>query len=179
MTDFHDSDTDDDENLLPSRGQLKREMQHLQGIGEKLLTLSDAQLEKLPLTDKLVAALEEAKRIKSHEGLRRHKQYIGKIIREADTATIEERIREFESAHQLNTRHFHELEELRDRLIEGDNAVIGDVISRFSGVDTQKLRQLVRNSKKERDQNLAQPEKQEKAHSRKLFRYLRELSESQ
>lgn len=178
MIDFDDSYSQDDDNDRPSKGQLKRETERLQKIGEKLLDLSDQQLAKLPLTDKLIAALEEAKRIKPNsEAIRRHKQYIGKIIREADTETIEERIKEFESSHQLNTRHFHDLESLRDQLINGDNAAIGALITRFPQVDSQKLRQLVRNAKKEHDHNLAHPEKSDKTQSRKLFRYLRELSE--
>jgi len=170
MNEFDDSYSEPDDSGRPSKGALKRETERLQKIGEKLLDLSDLQLEKLPLTDKLIAALEEAKRIKANsEALRRHKQYIGKIIREADTETIEARIKEFESAHQLNTRHFHELETLRDQLISGDNDTIGEVIARFPHVDTQKLRQLVRNAKKDTA---------DKTHSRKLFRYLRELSEA-
>lgn len=179
MTDFFDDTYSDDDGAgRPTKGQLKRETERLQKIGEKLLDLSDAQLAKLPLTDKLIAALDEAKRIKANsEALRRHKQYIGKIIREADTATIEARINEFESAHQLNTRYFHDLEILRDQLINGDNNVIGEVIARYPAVDSQKLRQLVRNGKKEHDLNLAHPDKQDKTQSRKLFRYLRELGE--
>lgn len=177
MIDYDKPNDDQDQDLPPSKGQLKRETEHLQKVGEKLLYLSDAQLAKLPLTDKLIAAVEEGKRIKSNsEALRRHKQYIGKIIREADTATIEARIKEFENAHSLNTRQFHDLENLRDALITGDNNVIGEVIAKFPDVDSPKLRQLVRNAKKERDQNLAHPEKTENTHGRKLFRYLRELS---
>lgn len=178
MIDFDDTYSSESEDERPSKGQLKRETERLQKIGERLLGLSDVQLAKVPLTDKLIAALDEAKRIKPNsEALRRHKNYIGKIIREADTVTIEERLNEFDSAHQLNTRAFHELEVLRDQLINGDNAVIGEVIGRFENVDTQKLRQLVRNAKKEVDQNLAHPEKTDKTQSRKLFRYLRELSD--
>src|SRR5690606_13660502 len=136
MIDYDQPNDDQDQELPPSKGQLKRETEHLQRIGEKLLYLSDTQLATLPLTDKLIAAIEEGKRIKSNtEGLRRHKQYIGKIIREADTATIEARITEFENSHSLNTRHFHDLESLRDILINGDNSHIGEVIAKFPQVD--------------------------------------------
>lgn len=176
MIDYDQYD-DPEDDRPPSKGQLKRETEHLQRIGEKLLTLSDAQLAKLPLTDKLIAAVEEGKRIKPRtEALRRHKQYIGKIIREADTATIEARINEFENQHSLNTRQFHDLEKLRDTLVNGDNSKIGDVIAKFPQADSPKLRQLVQNAKKERDQNLAHPDKPENTHGRKLFRYLRELN---
>ncbi len=177
MIEFDDTYSDPTDDR-PTKGQLKRENERLKKIGEKLLHLTDAQLARLPLTEKLEAAIAEGRRLKPNtEAVRRHKQYMGKIIKEADTDTIEERIREFDNAHQLNTRYFHELETLRDQLIEGDNSAIGEVIARYPQVDTQKLRQLVRNAKKESDLNQAHPDKQDKAHSRKLFRYLRELSE--
>ena len=178
MIDFDDTYSQNDYDERPTKGQLKRENERLKKIGEKLLELSDAQLAKLPLTEKLQAAIAEGRRLKPNtEAVRRHKQYMGKIIKEADTATIEERIQEFENAHQLNTRQFHELEILRDQLVNGDNNTIGEVIARYPQVDTQKLRQMVRNAKKELDHNEAHPDKADKTHSRKLFRYLRELSE--
>ena len=167
-----------EETGRPNKSVIKRENERLQKLGEKLIDLSDIQLAKIPMTDVLAAAIEEGKRIKPNsEALRRHKQYIGKIIRDADTAAIEEQLNAFESSHQLNTRLFHELESLRDQLVSGDNSTIGNIIARYPQADTQKLRQLVRNAKKEHDLNLAQPEKSDKAHSRKLFRYLRELGE--
>lgn len=163
---------DDFEDLPPSKSAIKREAEHLKKIGERLLTLSDAQLAGFALTDVLLAAIEEGKRLKSREGLRRHKQYIGKLLREFDSEAIEAKLNEMDSAHTLNTRAFHELEDLREQLITGDNKTIGEVIARFPGVDTQKLRQLVRNAKKEQ-----QTQPPGVAHSRKLFRFLRELSE--
>lgn len=180
MTDFDDTYSQEDDSGRPSKSELKRESERLQKLAEKLLALSDAQLARLPLSERLLAAVEEARRIKPNsEALRRHKQYMGKIIRdEEDTATIEAQVTAFESAQQLNTRAFHELEALRDQLISGDNSQIGEVIARYPQVDTQKLRQLVRNAKKEADHNLAHPDKADKTQSRKLFRYLRELSES-
>lgn len=177
MIDYDDAD--DDHSLPPSKGQLKRETEHMQKIGEKLLGLTEAQLATLPLTERLIDAVTEGKRLKERtEALRRHKQYIGKLMREADVPTIEAQILTFETAHTLNTRRFHDLEHLRDALIAGDNAVIGEVIARFPAVDSPRLRQLVRNAKKEHEQNLVHPDKTEHTHGRKLFRYLRELSDA-
>ena len=154
----------------PSKSEIKREAERLKKIGEKLLALSNEQLAVFTFPEVLEQAIAEGKRIKSREGLRRHKQFIGKLLREADTEAIESQLSVIENARTLNTRAFHELELLRDQLIDGDNSDIGAVIARFSAVDTQKLRQLVRNAKKASD---------DKTHHRKLFRYLRELAESQ
>ncbi len=161
--------TEDFDDDFISKSSVKREAERLKKIGEKLLSMPVEALQGFPIPEILNQALEEGRRIKSREGLRRHKQYIGKLMREIDTDAIEAKLNDIESAKTLNTRQFHELEQMRDQLVNGDNNAIGDVIALFPNVDTQKLRQLVRNAKKH-------PE--DASHSRKLFRYLRELREN-
>ena len=177
MSEF-ESNNQTEDDLPPSKSAVKREAERLKKIGERLLSLSDSQLSPFPLTEKLELAIAEGKRMKSREGLRRHKQYIGKLLRDTDMAAIEARLSDIENAHTLNTKAFHNLETLRDKLIEGDNAAIGEVIAQFPTVDTQKLRQLVRNGKKEQQANQADPEKTSNTHGRKLFRFLRDLNEA-
>ena len=162
--------TEDFDDSFTSKTAIKREAERLKKIGEKLLALPPETVQGFPIPEILNQALTEGRRIKSREGLRRHKQYIGKLLRELDTEAIEFQIHHLESAKTLNTRQFHELEQLRDQLIQGDNNTIGDAIAAFPNVDTQKLRQLVRNAKKTPD---------DVSHSRKLFRYLRDLRENQ
>lgn len=176
MAKFDDIDTFDEDDLPPSKSSVKREAERLKKIGERLLEMGDAQLQSFNLHEKLALAIAEGKRIKNFEGLRRHKQYIGKVLRDTDTDAIEARLSEIDNAHTLNTRAFHELETLRDELINGDNKTIGDAIERFPGIDTQKLRQLVRNARKEQQGNANTPDKPATAHARKLFRFLREAS---
>ena len=173
-----DPQDQDDFEFAPSKSAIKREAERLKKIGEQLLDLTPNQLQSLNLEETLAAAIEESRRIKSREGLRRHKQYIGKLLREMDTAEIETYLGQLNDAHTLNTRAFHQLEQLRDQLISGDKNQIGEVIARFPSVDTQKLRQLVRNAKKEQQQNEAQPDGNatQTSHSRKLFRFLRDIS---
>ncbi|CBL44208.1 Protein of unknown function DUF615 [gamma proteobacterium HdN1] len=165
----------------PSKSLLKRQSAHMQELGEKLSKLDASHWDRLPLSDSLRAALVEAQRISSHEGLRRHRQYIGKLMRNEAIEPIEAYFKTLEDHRELNTRAFHELENLRERLITGDHHVIGEVIAKYPGVDSPQLRQLVRNAKKEHERNTSDTHsgKVGVEHSRKLFRYLRDLEEAQ
>ena len=64
---------------------------------------------------------------------------------------------------------FHRLEQWRDQLLAGDNAVLDTLLNEFDVVDFQYLRQLVRNAAKEKKNN--KPPKS----ARLLFQYLKEL----
>jgi ribosome-associated protein len=73
----------------PSRSELKQESERLQALGLELLTLRGELLDSLPLTERLQEAVAEAGRITSPEAMRRHKQLIGKLMREQEPATVE------------------------------------------------------------------------------------------
>ncbi|MBL4794066.1 MAG: DUF615 domain-containing protein [Pseudomonadales bacterium] len=169
---FPDDNLDDDDWV--SKTQRKKEVDELQDMGEELQLLSKGQLAKFNLSDKLQTAIEEGQRLRKREALRRHRQFLGRVMREEeedDIALIRRGLWELKNAHQSNTRVFKELEEVRERLIQGDNSDLGSVIAQYPEIDTQKLRQLVKQSKKEVANN-APP-----AASRKLFRFLRETQE--
>ena len=159
-----------------SKTRKKKEMQYRQELGEKLLTLKQNQLEELCLPEELLRAFEETKRIKKNEALRRHKQYIGRLMRDLDIDPIVNYLEKLETSHHINTRAFHQLELLRDSLLAGGNSEIGEAIEAFPQVDRQKLRQLVRNAKNEKKNNESHHSNETK-HSRVLFRFLRDLQE--
>lgn len=75
-----DNDTED---AYISRSQKKRDSSQLQKIGEELANLAPAKLAKLPLTEDLREAFAEFRRISNKEAKRRHLQYIGRVMREA------------------------------------------------------------------------------------------------
>ncbi len=134
-----------------SRTELKRESAELQKLGEALLTLRTDLLARLALPEQLTDALAQARRITDFEGRRRQMQFIGKLMRglEADMlqavrATLDE---QHQDSAQL-TLALHQAEQWRDRLIAGDEAV-ADWISQHPGTDTQQLRALVRQARKD------------------------------
>ncbi len=75
-------------DLKPSKSARKREYLALQKLGEELITVRRSDLDSLPLDDALREAVREAREIKAHGALRRQKQYIGKLMRNADPEPI-------------------------------------------------------------------------------------------
>lgn len=134
-----------------SRTDLKRESTELQKLGEALLTLRADLMAKLNLPDKLLEAMAEAKRITNFEGKRRQMQFVGKLMRQlppevldaARAALVEQHM---PSAHE--TALLHTAEQWRDRLIADDEAV-AQWIKDFPQTDTQQLRALVRQARKD------------------------------
>jgi ribosome-associated protein len=134
-----------------SRTDLKRESDELQKLGEELLGLRAALFDALPLGEKLVDAIAEAKRITNFEGKRRQMQFIGKLMRKLDEPTLEAvklALTEQNSVPAAETAALHEAERWRDRLIADDDA-LGGWIETHPATDAQQLRALVRQARKD------------------------------
>ena len=143
-------------------------MHALQALGETLIAMKPAERARFPLSDDMLRAIEETSRIRSHEGRRRHMQYVGKLIRKEDLTAIQGVFDAIEQEKEQRDHAFHRLEKWRDRLVdEGDDAV--DLfMADYPNADRQALRQLVRNARKEREQG------KPPTSSRKLFKHLRD-----
>ena len=166
-----DEETDERHDERPSKSAQKREAAALQALGERLIGMAENELEALPVPDPLRDAVQLARRIKSRSGLRRQRQLIGKLMRKLDTEALEQALAQRALEAEAERRRFHELEALRDRLIE-DEASLGEVLERWPHAELQALRQLARGARQERDRGAA-PTK-----ARKLFRALRDLAAS-
>jgi ribosome-associated protein len=116
-----------------------------------LLTLRADLMADLPLTDKLKDALAEAKRITNFEGKRRQMQFIGKQMRLQEPEVLQA-VRDALEIQRLgsakDTQALHLAEAWRDRLIADDTAV-GEWIAQYPQTDTQQLRALVRQARKD------------------------------
>ncbi len=158
------------ENHQKSRTQLKKEAIALQKMGEKLVRLSDEQLNRMQLPSGLTAAIRDIRSMKSHGARRRQLQYIGSLMRHVEVATIQQALLEIEQGAYRQAREFHRIEAWRDQLVGGDDAVVEDILEAFPGADRQRLGQLVRSARREKQKN-APPKS-----ARNLFRYLKRLS---
>ena len=153
-----------------SKSERKREVTALQDLGERLLELSQEQLNNIRISQELQDALILAKTLKSRGARRRQMQYIGVLMRRIDAEPIRLMIHEIDKGQKHKAREFQQLETMRNSLIDGDDTVFEEIIRRFPDADILRLRQLVRGARKEKKEN--KPPKQ----SRSLFRYLRELA---
>ena len=134
-----------------SKTDAKRESEELQALGEQLLTLRSDLFKPLPLPDKLAEALADAKRITHFEGKRRQMQFIGKLMRQLDEETLQAVRHALDLqrlGHSYDTEQLHQAEQWRDRLIASDEAV-QEWIAHHPGTDTQQLRALVRQARKD------------------------------
>jgi ribosome-associated protein len=93
----------------------------------------------------------EARRITNFEGKRRQMQFIGKLMRGLDAATLDLVRAALEEPHRgpaEETAALHEAERWRERLIADDDA-LGGWIEAHPATDSQQLRALVRQARKD------------------------------
>ena len=164
------SSDDNTEEEWVSKSQKKRECDALQRISDKLLKLKPDELALIDLPADLEDALNEAHRIHSNSALKRQRQYLGKIIRSCDSEKIEKQLNTVIHRNDTNTAQFKKIERWRDRLIDNDKQVLGEIIQQHPALDRQYVHNLVRQATKEESAN------KPPAASRKLFKYLREIS---
>jgi ribosome-associated protein len=158
------------EDIAPSKSARKREMTARQELGEALCQLSPAQLATIPIDDDaLLQAIVDARSIHSRSAARRHRQFIGKLMRGIDPEPIRSALEQIHHARSDAAAAFHDLEELRDALLRDGDRALSAVLERFPDADRQQLRQLLRNGQRDLDGNGA------RGAGRRLFRYLREL----
>ncbi len=160
----------DEQPVPPSKSQLKREMHALQQLGETLIAMTPAERSRFPLSDDLLSAIDETARIRSHEGRRRHMQYVGKLMRKEDLDAIQAQFDAIDNEREQRDHAFHRLEKWRDRLIDEGDPAVDLFVNDYPEADRQTLRQLVRNAQREREQS------KPPASARKLFKHLRDAA---
>ena len=108
-------------------------------------------LTRLQLPEKLVEAIAESKRITNFEGKRRQMQFIGKLMRKLEPEqheAIRVALVEQHTPSALETQTLHQAEMWRDRLLADDDA-LGQWINLSPSTDSQQLRALVRQARKD------------------------------
>lgn len=163
--------TEEDEEYI-SKSQIKRECHALTDLGVELVALTDDQLKTISMSDTLQNAINEAKKIRKHSAIKRQRLYIGKLIRNEDWETISQQLEKLKEISQQSNAEFKAMERWRDRMLEDGNNAVNEFVGQYHDADRQKLRQLVKNAIKEKQQN------KPPANARKLFKYIREIIEN-
>jgi len=154
----------------PSKTRRKVASHELQALGAALVELPDERLAGLGLGEPLLDAIQAFRRIRSHEARRRQMQLIGKLMRLSDVDEARLAVNERELGRAQDSLALHQAERWRAELI-ADDAAATRFASEHPGADTQQLRALVRNARK--DASLV-PEKRSGRAFRELFQFVRE-----
>jgi ribosome-associated protein len=131
-----------------SKTRLKQLHHDLQELGEALLDLGSARFASLELPDELRRALEELRRTRSHEGRRRQRQYVGKLMSGIDPAPLQAALAEQRLPSAQATLALHQAEAWRERLVADDHALT-DWLAEHPDTDSQALRALIRQARRE------------------------------
>ena len=103
----------------PSKTARKREQQALQDLGEHLIPLKNSELDAIGLSEGLLQAVRAATRMKSHGALKRQKQLIGKLMRQADADLVRARLDTLGARDRAEKQMFANAEKWRDKLLAG------------------------------------------------------------
>lgn len=145
-----DSDYDEQPDG-PSKSQLKREDAEMQALGTRLVNLSKANINQLPVNETLRDALLEFKRIKSHEAQRRHIKRVGRLLRDHDLDAVEKALERLSPDSSLSMASTLAAQKWCDRLIQNPREELTAFIDQFPDVEVQKLRQLLRKAQQQFD----------------------------
>ncbi|MCB5194892.1 ribosome biogenesis factor YjgA [Deefgea salmonis] len=153
MTNLNQYDSDEPVGII-SKSQAKRDALALQELGATLLEYTPKQLAPLNLPETILDAVKEGRKITANGATARQKQYIGKLMRNIDPAPIYAFLDAQKGISNTHNIWLHQIERLREKMLTDVKAVEG-FIADYPEVDIQHLRQLIRNSQKERQQQEA------------------------
>lgn len=135
-----------------SKTQMKKQMNDLQALGMELTKLSSDTLKKIGLDEELFEAIATYKKITSNSALKRQAQFIGRLMRDTDPAPIETYLAKLRGDNTAHNAFLQRVEQARTRLMADDGAIT-QFMADFPQADAGKLRTLIRNTKKEQEQN--------------------------
>jgi ribosome-associated protein len=162
-------DSTETEEQRRSKSARKREAASLQELGVKLSALPDQEIKALDLPESLFVALRDLRRLPSHGAQVRQRQYIGKLMRQIDPEPVLAKLAERKRSHDLEIRHFQQIERWRDRLLSEPLEGLNELLQEYPHADRAVLGRLVEKAQKER------LEQRSPVGARELFAFLRQL----
>ena len=140
-----DSDANDRDDSRPSKSERKRQMHALQEMGERLVSLPQADLDRIQIDDeRLREAVEMARGIKARGALKRQLQFIGKLMRDNDLTLIQTALQQITPHLNNGNARIDFYEEQAQRILLKCDTAIDEILDGYPNLDRQKLRQLSR-----------------------------------
>ena len=135
-----------------SKTQMKKRMDALQDLGMELAELSQETLKKIELPVELLEAIREYKKITSNSAIKRQRQYIGRLMRDIDPEPVRAFLARLRGDNQAHNAFLQRVEQMRARLLADDDALTA-FVAEYPQSDAGVLRRLIRNARKEAEQN--------------------------
>jgi ribosome-associated protein len=154
----------------PSRSQKKRDARAVTELGERLVNLSPAALDRLPIDDELRAALDVGQRVQRAARARQLRR-IGKLLRDRDHHAISVALNEVGQPSGRSIIADREAKRWLERLATTGDGELDVLLAEHRDADRQQLRQLVRRARRQ------PPDAGSERARRTLLRALRELFE--
>ncbi len=129
-----------------SRSQIKREAEALQQLGRDIYRLPKRLRATVRLNESLTNALDEADRIKNSDALKRHFQYVGKLLRDLDEQTLDTLRTAVQGAANALQGDHTRLQGMVNQLIEQGRKASETVLAEYPNLERQHLNQLIRNA---------------------------------
>ena len=156
----------------PNKTLIKLELKKLQEVIKRVIDLPKSQFPLIPMTEMIRVDFELAKRIE-RGALQRHIRYMSGKITQDEADEMTDMMDRLAMPQRRAVERLHRIEQWRDKLIGGDNALLTELVGKFEDCDAQYLRQLTRNANKEIS------DKKPPKSSRLIFKYLDGLVEQQ
>jgi ribosome-associated protein len=154
--------------VRPNKTQLKQNLAETGLLVLQLIDLAEKEQLELKLTDQAMAELKQAKGMKADNARKRLLKHIAKLLSREDVDLIKDYFARQDAQQQQLNHAFHQLESMRDRMIEDGDPALQEFLDEHATADRQQLRQALRNARKERDTG------KPAGAGKKLFRLLRE-----
>ena len=163
--------TTENDTLEISKSQRKRDADELLDLAKELVSMQESRLKKLPMEQELRDEVDFARSIRAHGAKKRQLMTVGKMLRKRDNDELIDAVYNADKKNRQINARFHQIEAWRNRLIEGSDQDLSELLEHSPTANAQTLRQLIRNAKKEA--KLGKPP----TAARKLFTLLRETNE--
>lgn len=157
-----------------SRSQLRREEDERQEIASRFVSLGPNQIDQLPLDEEVRRAIGSAATDLTHVPKRRAKLRVAGLLRDIPLEELREIVARIERGETIRSSGRERLiDRWVDSLLSNEAAAIDELLEVVPGVDVSRLRQLLRNARKEQTEASDAP-----ASGRALREYLTELTPS-
>ncbi|MEX1057053.1 MAG: ribosome biogenesis factor YjgA [Natronospirillum sp.] len=170
----------DDEVIIVSKEEMKREMTRLLALAETMVKLSSSRLAALGLSDHLHRAILDCHRISKPDARNRHLRHLARLLQNLDVERLQHEVDLQDGSSDLSQQLIQRTERWRDVLTTEPDK-LAEFFDQHPQADRQHLGQLVRNAHKAWRQhtvdspepNAAEP-KVLQQRKRKLFQAIRE-----